>query len=86
MRNGQKMSNCDRRFFSDGGMTKTQRKWCYDQGGIRRSSLYASSAELNQPSDLFHLILFEHAGIVIFWFIDPFGDRPCGQFFGGIRP
>ena len=33
-----------------------------------------SGRDLDQPSSLLHLIFFEHAGIVIFWFIDPFGD------------
>ncbi len=40
---------------------------------------------LNQPLDLFHPTLFEHAGIIIFWFIDPFGDQSCDHFFGGER-
>ena len=40
---------------------------------------------LNQPLDLLHLTLFEHTGIVIFWSIDPFGDRSCGHCFGRKR-
>jgi hypothetical protein len=44
-----------------------------------------SGRDLDQPSSLLHLIFFEHAGIVIFWFIDPFGDSSYGHFFGSER-
>jgi hypothetical protein len=35
--------------------------------------VWRSPTDLNRPSDLLRLALFEHAGIVIFWFIDPLG-------------
>jgi len=30
LQNGPGMSNCGKRRFSDGGMTKSQRKWYYE--------------------------------------------------------
>jgi hypothetical protein len=57
--------------FSDGVMTKAQKKYRYDRRVQNVARVALGSLYLDQPFNLLHLTFFEKSQIIIFWFVYP---------------